>query len=77
MLIKGVTGTVIEKTKSEPFHKIKGKVKLSFYYQIECFYLFTLIKGVTGTVIEKTKSEPFHKIKGKVKLSFYYQIECF
>ncbi|EXZ49207.1 hypothetical protein M109_1961 [Bacteroides fragilis str. 3397 N2] len=41
MLIKEVTGTVIEKTKSEPFHKIKGKVKLSFYYQIECFYLFT------------------------------------
>ncbi|EXY80657.1 hypothetical protein M084_1565, partial [Bacteroides fragilis str. 3988 T1] len=30
-----MTGTVIEKTKSGPFHKIKGKVKLSFFCQIE------------------------------------------
>ncbi|KAA4696708.1 hypothetical protein F3B26_21695 [Bacteroides fragilis] len=37
-----MTGTVIEKTKSGPFHKIKGKVKLSFFCQIEYFYRFTV-----------------------------------
>ena len=35
-----MTGTGIEKTKSEPFYQIRRKVKLLFYYQKECFCRF-------------------------------------
>ncbi|MBW9279699.1 hypothetical protein FDF36_18615 [Bacteroides fragilis] len=37
-----MTGTGIEKTKSELFYQIKGKVKSRFYYQKEYFYPLTI-----------------------------------
>ncbi|QCQ54643.1 hypothetical protein EC81_012915 [Bacteroides fragilis] len=37
-----MTGTGIEKTKSEPFYQIKGKVKSRFYDQKAYFYRLTI-----------------------------------
>lgn len=41
-----MTGTGIEKTKSEPFYQIRRKVKLLFYYQKECFCRFTVYSRI-------------------------------